>query len=119
MGSTLNTFIQHTDENTMNWIRIASADALDDDEVMAVDAEGRQFALYRSDGEFFLSDNICTHAHALLSDGYLEDGCIECPLHQARFDIKTGKALCAPATRDIRVYPVKVDGDAVLADLGD
>jgi 3-phenylpropionate/trans-cinnamate dioxygenase ferredoxin subunit len=101
----------------MNWTRIASTDQLDDDEVMAVDAGGKHLALYRSDGEFFASDNICTHAHALLSDGYLEEGCIECPLHQARFDIRTGKALCAPATTDIRVYPVKIEGRDVLADI--
>ncbi|ARP86774.1 non-heme iron oxygenase ferredoxin subunit [Bordetella genomosp. 9] len=101
----------------MKWIRIAPADALDNDEVMAVDAGGKQLALYRSEDAFFLSDNVCTHAYALLSDGYLEDGCIECPLHQARFDIRTGKALCAPATADIRVYPVKVEDGQVLADI--
>ena len=76
----------------MNWIRIASTDQLtDDDEVIPVAAGDKQLALYRSEGEFYASDNVCTHAYALLSDGYLEDGCIECPLHQARFDIRTGK----------------------------
>ena len=80
----------------MNWIRIASTDQLtDDDEVIPVAAGDKQLALYRSEGEFYASDNVCTHAYALLSDGYLEDGCIECPLHQARFDIRTGKAVCA------------------------
>jgi 3-phenylpropionate/trans-cinnamate dioxygenase ferredoxin subunit len=101
----------------MKWIKIASVDALENDEVMAVEAEGKQLALYRSDDEFFASDNVCTHAYALLSDGYLEDGCIECPLHQARFDIRTGKVLCAPAASDIRVYPVKVEDGNVLADI--
>ena len=70
--------------------------------------------MYRSAGEFFATDNVCTHAYALLSDGYLEDGCIECPLHQARFDIRTGQALCAPATLDLKTYPVKVEGEDVL-----
>jgi 3-phenylpropionate/trans-cinnamate dioxygenase ferredoxin subunit len=101
----------------MKWIKIASVDALENDEVMAVEAEGKQLALYRSDDEFFASDNVCTHAYALLSDGYLEDGCIECPLHQARFDIRTGKVLCAHAASDIRVYPVKVEDGNVLADI--
>ncbi|MGD9942374.1 MAG: non-heme iron oxygenase ferredoxin subunit [Burkholderiaceae bacterium] len=97
----------------MDWIRIASADALQDDEAMPVTVGGLQIALYRSEGEYFATDNVCTHAYALLSDGYLEDGCIECPLHQARFDIRTGKALCAPATVDVKTYPVRVDGDDV------
>lgn len=97
----------------MNWIRIASAQDLQDDEVMAVTVGSARIALYRSEGEFFATDNRCTHAEALMSEGYLEDGCIECPLHQARFDIRTGKALCAPATVDLRTHAVRRDGDAV------
>jgi 3-phenylpropionate/trans-cinnamate dioxygenase ferredoxin component len=69
--------------------------------------------LYRSEGEFFATDNRCTHAEALMSEGYLEDGCIECPLHQARFDIRTGAALCAPATEPLRTYPVKREGEEI------
>ena len=98
----------------MNWIRIAATGQLQDDEVMPVLVGETRIALYRSGGAFFATDNVCTHAFALLSDGFLEDGCIECPLHQARFDIRTGKALCAPATQDLRTYPVKVDGDDIL-----
>lgn len=98
----------------MNWTRIASTGQLEDDEVMAVVVDGRKIALYRSGGEYFATDNVCTHAYALLSDGYLEDGCIECPLHQARFDIRTGKALCEPATEDVATYPVRVEGDDIF-----
>ncbi|HYG42465.1 MAG TPA: non-heme iron oxygenase ferredoxin subunit [Bordetella sp.] len=102
----------------MTWTKIATTDQLeDDDEILPVSVEQAQLALYRSAGEYFVSDNICTHAYALLSDGFLEDGCIECPLHQARFDIRTGRAMCAPATSDIRVYPVKVDDGDILVDL--
>jgi len=49
-----------------------------------------------------------------LTDGWLEDGCIECPLHAARFDIRTGKALCAPADVDLAVFQVKAEGDDLL-----
>ncbi|WP_313388568.1 non-heme iron oxygenase ferredoxin subunit [Achromobacter aegrifaciens] len=102
----------------MNWIRIASTDQLtEDDEVIPVVAGEKQLALYRVEGEFHASDNVCTHAYALLSDGYLEDGCIECPLHQAKFDIRTGRAMCAPATTGIRIYPVKVEGQDIYANL--
>lgn len=97
----------------MNWIRIASAHDLQDDEVISVNVGGARVALYRSEGEFFATDNRCTHAEALMSEGYLEDGCIECPLHQARFDIRTGRALCAPATVDLRIHAVKREGDEI------
>lgn len=97
----------------MNWIRIASALELQDDEVKAITVGGARIALYRSEGEFFATDNRCTHAEAQMSDGYLEDGCIECPLHQARFDIRTGKALCAPATIDLRTHALRREGDDI------
>jgi len=103
----------------MTWTKIATTGQLEDDETMPVTIGQTQLALYRSEGEYFASDNVCTHAYALLSDGYLEDGCIECPLHQARFDIRTGKAMCAPATQDIRIYPVKVEGEDILVKLQD
>lgn len=98
----------------MNWTRIASTGQLQDDEALPIVVGERKIALYRWAGEFFATDNVCTHAFALLSDGFLEDGCIECPLHQARFDLRTGKALCAPATQDIRTYPVRVDGEDIF-----
>ena len=101
----------------MDWIRIAATGQLQDDEALAVAVGEIRIALYRSEGEYFATENVCTHAFALLSDGFLEDGCIECPLHQARFDIRTGKALCAPATQDVRTFPVKVDGEDILVGL--
>jgi len=101
----------------MNWIRIASVDQLEDDESLAIEVEGKQLALHKTDGELFVSDNICTHQYALLSDGFLEDGCIECPLHQAKFDLRTGRAMCAPATVDVQVYPVKTEGQDIFVGL--
>jgi len=101
----------------MDWIRIAATGQLQDDEALAAAVGEVRIALYRSEGEYFATENVCTHAFALLSDGFLEDGCIECPLHQARFDIRTGKALCAPATQDVRTFPVKVDGEDILVGL--
>jgi 3-phenylpropionate/trans-cinnamate dioxygenase ferredoxin subunit len=49
----------------------------------------------------------------LLSEGYVEDGCVECPLHQGRVDIRTGKAMCAPVTVDLRTHAVKREGDHI------
>jgi len=102
----------------MAWQRVASVDALRDGEVIGIDVEGTPVALYRiRHDEIRATDGMCTHAFALLADGWVEDGTIECPLHQGLFDIRTGKALGAPATEDLRVYPVKVEGDDVLIDL--
>ena len=78
-------------------------------EVTAVTLGDKALALYEVDGEVFATDNRCTHGDALLSDGFLEGSVIECPFHQGRFDVCTGKALCAPLTEDIRVYPVRIE----------
>jgi 3-phenylpropionate/trans-cinnamate dioxygenase ferredoxin subunit len=68
--------------------------------------------------EIMASDDVCTHAFALLSTGWFEGCEIECPLHGARFDVRTGKVLCGPATKDLSVYPVKVEDDQILLGLG-
>ncbi|SNT38160.1 naphthalene 1,2-dioxygenase system ferredoxin subunit [Noviherbaspirillum humi] len=103
---------------TQNWIDALAADDVPQDDVIGVDVAGRDIALYGMDGEVFATDNICTHGHARLCDGFLEDGEIECPLHQGRFDVRSGKAMCAPLTEDIRSYPVKIENGRVFVDLG-
>lgn len=101
----------------MTFTYAANLSDLVEDEPLAVRLGDEQIALYRLDGEVYAAHNVCTHQFALLSDGYMEDGCIECPLHQGKFDIKTGAAMCAPVTQSIRVYPVKVEGDRIMIDL--
>ena len=86
-------------------------------DVAAVKVGDKELALYEVDGEVFASDNRCTHGDALLSDGFLEGTQIECPFHQGRFDVCTGKALCAPLTQDIRVYPVRIENKRILVQL--
>jgi len=101
-----------------NWIDAAAADAVPDEDVVAVQVAGREVALYGVDGEVYATDNICTHGHARLCDGFLEGGEIECPMHQGKFDVRSGKAMCAPLTEDIRTYPVKIENGRVFVDLG-
>src|SRR5262245_12712977 len=101
----------------MVWHNVARLDALGDGDVIGVEVAGTPVALYRIGGAIYATDGMCTHATGLLADGWVEDGAIECPLHQARFDIRTGKALCEPATEDLRTYPVKIEGADVLIDL--
>jgi len=101
----------------MAWQRAASLSSIKDGAVIGVDVGGTPVALFNLGGTVFATHNVCTHALALLSEGWIEDGKIECPLHQGQFDIRTGKALCAPLTEDLRTYAAKVDGDDILVDL--
>src|SRR4051794_33065293 len=100
----------------MAWQKVASLDALRDGEALGVKIEGTDIALFRLGHEVHATSGICTHALALLADGFVEttDATVECPLHQALFDIRTGKALSGPATEDLKVYPVRIDGGDIL-----
>jgi nitrite reductase/ring-hydroxylating ferredoxin subunit len=100
------------------WVRVATVSDVAEGQVHAVRVGEREIALYHlPGGEYRATDNICTHEYAQLSDGWLEDGCIECPLHAARFDVRSGKALCAPAEQDIDVFEIRVEGNDLLVNM--
>ncbi|WP_151448681.1 non-heme iron oxygenase ferredoxin subunit [Lacisediminimonas profundi] len=101
-----------------NWTDVSTVDAVPEDDVVGVEAGGKDLALYSVDGQVYATDNLCTHGNARLCDGFLEGFEIECPLHQGKFDIRNGKPLCAPLVDAIRIYPVKVEEGRVLVNLG-
>ncbi len=96
-----------------NWTTVAERDTLEAGSVIGIKVGDLDVALYNIDGEIFATHNLCTHAHALLSDGWLEGDIIECPLHGGRFEAKTGKGLGAPITCDVKTLPVRVQGNIV------
>ncbi len=102
------------------WVRVAGKADVPEDGVIGVRVGDREIALYHlPGGEFRATDNVCTHEYAQLSDGWLEDGVIECPLHAGRFDVRTGKGLCAPIEKDLPVFELRVEGDDLLIRLPD
>jgi 3-phenylpropionate/trans-cinnamate dioxygenase ferredoxin component len=106
---------QESEMADAGWVRVAGVADVAEGQVHAVRVGGRDIALYHlPGGDIRATDNICTHEYAQLSDGWLEDGCIECPLHAARFDVRTGKALCAPAETNLTVFEVRVEGADLL-----
>ena len=97
----------------MNKIFVCQVDELDEGEALKVDCgvNGIEaLAVFNNGGEFFAMNDKCSHGNASMSEGYLEDdGTVECPLHSARFCLKTGEALCLPATDPIKTFPVIVE----------
>lgn len=90
------------------WVKVAPLAAVRPNDIKGVNVGGRSIALYNVDGAIYATDDVCTHAFALLSSGFLEGDVVECPLHSGRFDVKTGKALCLPVTSDVEVFPTRV-----------
>jgi nitrite reductase/ring-hydroxylating ferredoxin subunit len=82
------------------------------DEPAACSIGQHEIAVYLVEGAYYATSNICTHASALLTDGMM-DGCeIECPLHNARFDVRTGEVLSSPAEVDLETFKTRiVDGN--------
>ena len=68
-------------------------------------------------GVFYALDDLCPHAFAVMSAGWLDGEEIMCPLHGARFNVKTGEVLSLPAEDDLTVFDVKIEGEKVLVRL--
>ena len=94
--------------NDAKWQSLIALDQIPPGQMQACEIDERRIAIYNVNGQLFATDNVCTHAYALLTDGWLDDDVIECPLHGGQFNVCTGKAVCEPAEADLRTYPVRV-----------
>ena len=101
-----------------NWVTVADTSAVAPGTVLGVKAGELEVALYNIDGQFYATHNLCTHAQALLSDGWLEGDIIECPLHGGCFKVQTGEGQGAPITENIKTYPVRIVDDAIEVQVG-
>ena len=81
--------------------------------MMLVRIRRQRIALYNVDGEYFATDDTCSHEEASLSEGFLYDDIVECPLHGAAFNVRTGEVEAFPATVGIDTFPVRVVGDEI------
>ena len=100
-----------------NVVRVCAQADVGPDSVKAFEVGDRRLAVYNLGGEFYVTDDECTHASASLADGMLEDGIIECSLHFGAFDVKTGAVKAPPCSIALRTYKVVLQGDDVCVDL--
>ena len=101
------------------WVDACAVDDIDEEDLIRFDHGGKTYAIYRSlRDEYFATDGICTHEHAVLADGLVMDYVVECPKHNGRFDYRTGEALAAPACVDLQTYEVRVENGRVMVAIG-
>ena len=80
---------------------------------------GRAIAVFNVDGSFYAIDDVCTHDGGPLAEGEFQGTEVRCPRHGARFDVRTGKALCFPAFEPVATHAVEVRGGDVYVALAE
>ena len=97
-----------------DWHPAGKASDFEDEDVEQIWVGELAVAVYRAQGQFYATQDVCTHEKAYLSDGVVIDCIVECPFHQGRFDIRTGKALGAPVIIPLKTFAVKVINDQLF-----
>ena len=98
-----------------DWQPAVKAEDVTEDEPVTVDIKDQKIAIFKVDGEYYATQDTCTHAEASLSEGDVWECAVECPLHAAEFDLATGRPSGPPAIRRVRTQAVSVvDGEVVV-----
>jgi 3-phenylpropionate/trans-cinnamate dioxygenase ferredoxin subunit len=92
----------------ITWLAVGRVEDLDEEDVREFEHGGKIYAIYHTPSGFYASDGICTHENAHLADGLVVGEIIECPRHQGRFHIPSGKAKGAPACINLEPHPTKI-----------
>ncbi len=100
-----------------DWTDVAAVADLFEGAGIPVTPEGHDIALFSVEGEVFAIDNLCSHGNAKLCEGFVEGHQVECPFHQAMFNLRDGSVSCGPATEPVKSWPVKVEGGRVYLQL--
>lgn len=101
----------------MAFIRLCATSDVAEGESLRVENPTGAIAVHHYEGEFYATQDRCTHDEWSLADGYLENGMIECTLHWAKFCVRSGKVKSPPACQALKIYPVRVSGDDVEVDV--
>lgn len=100
------------------WIDVAAQADLFEGAGISVVLGEVEIALFKLADKVYAIDNICTHGNARLCEGYVEGHSVECPFHQALFDLRDGSVQCGPATIPVKSWPIRLEGDRVYLNLG-
>jgi 3-phenylpropionate/trans-cinnamate dioxygenase ferredoxin component len=104
-------------EAAVSWHAVCQTSDVDEEDVMPFEHNGKLYALYHTPSGFYATDGLCTHEQEVLADGLVLGEVIECPRHQGRFHIPSGKAKGAPVRIDLATYPIKVEAGQVYIGL--
>jgi nitrite reductase/ring-hydroxylating ferredoxin subunit len=102
----------------MTWKHLCATSKLSEGEPLGFTVGDQRVALYKVDDDIFATDDVCSHAFALLSTGFLEGHVVECPLHGAMFDVRDGR--CRSGTyKNISTFRVEIRDGEIYVHLDD
>lgn len=96
------------------WVAVAKASEISPGQWQSVDVDGARIVVFNLDGEYYAIEDVCTHDGGQLTGGSIEGAEIVCPRHGARFCIRTGAALTAPAYEAVATFPIKVENGNIF-----
>jgi nitrite reductase/ring-hydroxylating ferredoxin subunit len=96
-------------------LELCSIDDVDPGTALRVEIEDLMLAVFNLDGQFYVTDDMCTHGPGSLSEGYIEDDVVECNFHNGQFNIRTGEVVSPPCMIPVKTYPATVaDGKVTI-----
>lgn len=101
----------------MAFVKVAEKGDVEPGDALKIGDGASAIAIFNVDGEFFATQDQCTHGEWSLTDGYLDGDIIECTLHWGKFCVRTGKVKARPACDPIRIYPIEVRDDEIFVDV--
>jgi 3-phenylpropionate/trans-cinnamate dioxygenase ferredoxin component len=100
--------------NQTEWMFAGEVDAVAEDSPISVSVNGIAVGVYRLGNDVHAIEDLCPHADALLSQGFVDGEYVECPLHGALFHIPSGKCTKGPAERDVPPYETRIEGNKIF-----
>jgi nitrite reductase/ring-hydroxylating ferredoxin subunit len=98
-------------------IELCNTSDVDVGGALKVEKDDLILAVFNIDGEFFVTDDACTHGPGSLSEGYIEDDVVECNFHNGQFNIKTGEVVAPPCMIPVKTYRTVVKDGKVFIEV--
>ena len=98
-------------------MKLCMTDEIAPGEALKVELGGLTLAVFNVDGDYYVTDDACTHGPGSLSEGFLDGEVIECNFHQGCFNVRTGEVVTPPCVVPVRSYTTVIEGDAVYVEL--
>src|SRR5713101_422024 len=103
--------------STSNLLPVCNVSDIPAGQVKRIEVSSLALAIFNVDGQFYVTDDACTHGPGSLSEGFIDGDVVECNFHNGQFDIKTGEIVSPPCMIPVKTYPTTVEGGAVFIEV--